>query len=135
MVDLLRTTSMASGLVAILGCQTAPVARDSPVPQPALPVFVGVTNESAVTRRLELRVDNVVVVDTVVGQPVNATGRVFADTIRLAAGTHDLILVDHRRNRQYSARLKVQPGPVCIFISLMGPRTELRAGHYVCRFA
>ena len=135
MVDSLRSSGVASCLVAILGCTTPRVAREATTVQRALPVFVGVTNESAVTRRLELRVNNVVVVDTVVGRPRDMTGRVLADTIRLGPGTHDLVLVDHLSNRQFRARLTVQPGPMCIFIGLIGPRTDFHAGHYECLFA
>lgn len=128
-------TNVAVCLVAIVGCSKRSLGTDSSPTQPALPVFVGVTNESELTRRVELRINNVVVIDTVVAEPLNVTGRVLAHTIRLAPGTYELILVDHLSKRQFGARLDARPGPMCIFISLMRSRTEFRAGNYVCGFA
>ena len=70
----LLTTSLAAFAAAIFGCFSPSVAHVS-APQPTFPVFVGVTNESMVSRPLELRIKNVAVVDTVVGEPLNATGQ------------------------------------------------------------
>jgi hypothetical protein len=80
-------------------------------------------------------VNGVLALDTVVGRPLDLTGRVLFDTVRLTPGDYQLVLVDHYRQQQFTARLHAQPGPMCIFISLLGPRTEFHAGNYFCLFA
>jgi hypothetical protein len=107
--------------VALAGRRGGILARTSPVSPAPLAVPVFVTNESALTRRLELRVDDVVVLDTVVGRPLDVTARVLLDTVRLAPGKHRLVLMDHHRNQQFTTQLDARTGAMCIFISLMGP--------------
>jgi len=131
-------TRTAVGLVAAFLATASPSHPQSGQSRPAaaalaVPVFV--TNESGVTRRFELRVDSTLAIDRVVGGPEDLTGRVMLDTLRLLPGAHELILIDHLRNQRYVTRLLVRPGALCIYISLMKPRTEFRAGNYICSFA
>jgi hypothetical protein len=135
MVNPSRIVCAAFCLAGLGGCTAHLPASETAPPPAALPVFVFVTNESGLPRRFELRVNDVVVLDTVVARPLDLTGRVLLDTVRLAPGNQQLVLVDHYRNRRITARLTVRPGPLCIFISLLGPRTDFRAGNYMCGFA
>ena len=121
--------------MVVAACTRPSLSREALAGPEALPVFIGVTNESVLTRRFELWVNDVVVIDTVVGRPFDLTGRVLATTVRLAPGQHELTLVDHQRNQRFHARLTARPGEMCIFISFLTPRTEFRAGNYQCGFA
>ena len=96
---------------------------------------IAVTNESGPTRRFELRVNGVVVKDTVVGRPRDLTGMVMNDYIRLVPGRYELVLIDHLRQQQFKARLSVKPRSNCIRIALMTPRTELEGLNGICIFA
>jgi hypothetical protein len=114
--------------VLLAGCAAGP-ARTSPPPE-AVAVFLAVTNESGLQRRIELVVNDVVVLDTVVGRPLDLTGRVLADTLRVRPGQHDLLLIDHLHRKQYRARLVTAPGEMFIAIQMLsGGHTSLRAGH------
>ena len=135
MVNILRLSLLAVCGLAISESAVDAQVDSSRVLARALPVPVFVTNESGVSRRIALRVNNVVVMDTTVGQPLNLTGRVLLDSVRLGPGEHELVLVDHLRAQRFVARLTVRPGGLCIQISLMAPRTEFRAGNYICGFA
>lgn len=121
-LSLSLTIALSTGCVA--GSATLP-----PLPT-ALPVFLAVTNESGVQRRIELLVNDVVVLDTVVGRPINLTGRVLADTVRLGAGKHDIRFVDHLHKKVHRSQLVTKPGEMFIAIQLLsGARTTLRTGH------
>ena len=135
MIGLSRAKRVACLFLALSTCRATALPQRATLPQPSLTAQVFVTNESFITRRLELRVNDVVVLDTVVGPPLNATGAVLLDSVRFAPGDHRLLLVDHYRKQQFRLRLTARPGPLCIFISLMGPRTGFRAGNYGCGFA
>ena len=130
-----RALTAMVGLLALETCAVFPQSGTPPSKAATLPVFVGVTNESAITRRFQLRVDNVVAIDTVVGRPLDLTGRVLATTVQLAPGRHELVLIDSHRNQQFGAQLTVRAGEMCIFVSFLTPRTDFRAGNYVCLFA
>jgi hypothetical protein len=106
----------------------------SPTHGSRLPARVCVTNESGLTRRFQLRVNGVVAIDTVVGRSLDVTGRVLHDTIWLAAGEQQLVLVDYHSRQQFTAQLNARPGEMSISISLLGPRTDFRAGNYACVF-
>jgi hypothetical protein len=54
--------------------------------------------------------------------------------VRLAAGTHALLLVDHQANQQFSARLAARPGPMCIVIRFLRQRTSFSAQNANCEF-
>jgi hypothetical protein len=121
-------TFLRAVLLVLIGCATGSSATHRAVPE-ALPVLVAVTNESGVQRRIELLVNNVVVVDTVVGRPINLTGKVLADTLRLMPGGHDLLLIDHLTQKRFTARLEARPGEMYIAIRMLsGGRTTLSAG-------
>jgi hypothetical protein len=122
-------------LAMLLGCGSHSPPNDLPASSTVLAVPVFVTNESMLTRRFELLVNGVVVLDTVVARPLDLTGRVLLETVRLVPGDHQLVLVDHHQNRRFTTRLTARPGGMCIFISLMGPRTDFHAGNYICHFA
>ena len=130
-----RTAVALFCFATLMDCRPHAASNDFRAPSMALAVPVFVTNESMLTRRLELRVNGVVVIDTVVARPLDLTGRVLLDTVRLAPGYHELELVDHHQNRRFRTRLNARPGGMCIFISFMGSRTEFRAGNNVCLLA
>lgn len=129
-----RAVGVTGALVAVVACSgTRGTAREA-TEAVALPVVVGVTNESFVTRRFELRIGDLVVLDTVVAQPANVTGLVLADTVRVASGRHELVLTDHHLGQKFTARLTARPGPMCIRIGFFRGGTDFRAGNYVCAF-
>lgn len=101
----------------------------------ALPVQIAVTNESGVPRRFALRVNGVVVKDTVVGRPRDLTGMVMNDYIRLVPGRYELVLIDYLRQQQFTAHLSVKRRSNCIRVALMTPRTEFAGLNGVCSFA
>jgi hypothetical protein len=121
-------------LVAVDACRVNSSTRSSPSPNAPLPALVFVTNESGLTRRVDLRVNGAVAMDRVVGRPHDLTGLVSQDTVRLVPGEYRLVLVDHYSGQQFTTWLDVRPGPMCILISLFGPRTDFRAGNYTCLF-
>jgi hypothetical protein len=119
-------------LTVLNGCAAASRANRAP---DALPVQIAVTNESEPPRRFELRVNGVVVKDTVVGRPRDLTGMVMNDYILLVPGRYDLVLIDYLHQEQFKAHLSVKPGSNCIRIALMTPRTEFEALNGACIFA
>ena len=121
-------------LVAVDACRVHSSTGSVPSPDAPLPALVFVTNESGLTRRVELRVNGVVAVYKVVGRPRDLTGLVSQDTVRLVPGEYRLVLVDHYGGQEFTAWLDVRPGPMCILIHLFGPRTDFRAGNYTCLF-
>lgn len=90
------------------------LAQGSTMPAVPFTAPVFVTNESFIIRRFELRVNDVVVIDTVVGTPQNATSAVLFDSVRVAPGHHRLLLVDHYRKQQFRFRVTARPGPLFI---------------------
>ncbi len=122
-------------LTAVTGCAAASAASGPNYAPDALPVQIAVTNESVLPRRFELRVNGVVVKDTIVGRPRDLTGMVMNDYIRLVPGRYDLVLIDYSRQQQLKARLSVKPRSNCIRIALMTPRTEFEALNAACIFA
>ena len=110
---------VAAFLVAMLGCaNTSKSAQPGPAPE-SLPVAIVVTNESFLYRRIELRIDNAVVLDTIVGMPSTIHAQALTDTIRVAAGEHEVTLLDHHTNRRFSAILNTRPGEMTILIRLL----------------
>ena len=107
----------------------------SPARNSRLPARVCVTNESGLTRRFQLRVNGVVAIDKVVGRPRDVTGRVLEDTVWLAPGQQQLVLVDYHSQQQFTAQLNARPGELSIVIELLGPRIDFYAGHYGCGFS
>ena len=66
MTGLSRAIRVACLFLALSTCRATALPQRATLPQPSLTAQVFVTNESFVTRRLELRVNDVVVLDTVV---------------------------------------------------------------------
>jgi hypothetical protein len=95
----------------------------------ALPLQIAVTNESGVTRRFELLVNGVVVLDTIVARPRDLTGRVLSGTVWIAPGDYDMVLIDHYRHERFKTRLVSKPTSMFVAINLMASKTLFTAGY------